>query len=86
MADIRKFLDQAGVSTLWNRITAELENKAYNDSELRGLIKANTDVQVAGEICYISNENVELTGTDTVSIRGTDDSFETDVYTYIIYK
>ena len=43
MADIRKFLDQAGVSTLWNRITAELENKAYNDSELRGLIKANTD-------------------------------------------
>ena len=50
------------------------------------IIKANTDVQVAGEICYISNENVELTGTDTVSIRGTDDSFETDVYTYIIYK
>ena len=43
MADIKKFLDQAGVSTLWNRITAELENKAYNDSELRGLIKANTD-------------------------------------------
>lgn len=43
MADIKKFLDQAGVSTLWNRITAELESKAYNDSELRGLIKANTD-------------------------------------------
>ena len=43
MADIKKFLDQAGVSTLWNRITTELENKAYNDSELRGLIKANTD-------------------------------------------
>ena len=43
MADIKKFLDQAGVSTLWSRITTELENKAYNDSELRGLIKANTD-------------------------------------------
>ena len=43
MADIKKFLDQAGVSTLWSRITTELESKAYNDSELRGLIKANTD-------------------------------------------
>lgn len=43
MADIKKFLDQAGVSTLWNRITTELENKAYNDSELRNLIKTNTD-------------------------------------------
>lgn len=43
MADIKKFLDQAGVSTLWSRITTELENKAYNDSELRNLIKANTD-------------------------------------------
>ena len=43
MADIKKFLDQSGVSTLWSRITTELENKAYNDSELRGLIKANTD-------------------------------------------
>ena len=43
MADIKKFLDQAGVSTLWNRITTELETKAYNDSELRNLIKTNTD-------------------------------------------
>ena len=43
MADIKKFLDQAGVSTLWSRITTELESKAYNDSELRGLIKSNTD-------------------------------------------
>lgn len=43
MADVKKFLDQAGVSTLWNRITTELENKAYNDSELRNLIKTNTD-------------------------------------------
>lgn len=43
MADIKKFLDQAGVSTLWKRITTELEEKAYDDSALRGLIKANTD-------------------------------------------
>ncbi|MBO5523473.1 MAG: hypothetical protein J5986_07335 [Roseburia sp.] len=76
------------------------------------IIKANTDVQVAGDICYVSNENVKLTGNDTVSIRkaygsaaedsetvnestemsevsvsaADDGSFETDVYTYIIYK
>lgn len=59
----------------------------YATEELKVvIIKANNDVQVPGDICYISKENVELTGTDTVSIRGTDDSFETDVYTYIIYK
>lgn len=50
------------------------------------IIKANNDVQVPGDICYISGENVTLTGADSVSIQGTDDSFETDVYTYIIYK
>lgn len=75
------------------------------------IIKANTDVQVPGAICYISNENVKLTGNDTVSIRTAygsaaeretvnestemsetpetaenGGSFETDVYTYIIYK
>lgn len=27
MADIKKFLDQAGVSTLWSRIAEELEAK-----------------------------------------------------------
>lgn len=33
------------------------------------IIRANTDVQVDGEICYVSNQNVMLTGTDRVSIR-----------------
>lgn len=84
------------------------------------IIKANTDVQVDGTICYVSGENVMLTGANSVSIRegyslgetgdmsveeisgtsaantqteeNTDtafepvDSFETDIYTYIIYK
>lgn len=77
------------------------------------IIKANTDVQVAGDICYVSNENVKLTGNNSVSIRTAygngaaenetvndstevpaedtvsaenDGFFETDVYTYIIYK
>lgn len=51
------------------------------------IIKANTDVKVDGKICYVSTENVEVTGKDTVSIgMGDAESFETDVYTYIIYK
>lgn len=66
MADVKKFLDQSGVSTLWTRVAEEvakvdkkatdnataietmqgkidaLEKGTYNDSELRGLISANT--------------------------------------------
>ena len=73
MADIKKFLDQSGVSTLWTRVAEEvkkvddkvtqnsndiashatrieaaeaaieaLEQGAYDDSEVRGLISANT--------------------------------------------
>lgn len=73
MADIKKFLDQAGVSVLWSRISDELEAKqtaidtvktqsdtnksdiatmkgqiaaleenAYDDTEVRGLISTNT--------------------------------------------
>ena len=66
MADIQKFLNQAGVSTLWSRIAEEvgkvdtkvaghetrltaaegkieaLEKGTYDDTEVRGLITANT--------------------------------------------
>lgn len=42
----------------------------YQEQDLKvAIIRANTDVQVEGEICYVSCENVELTGTDSVSIR-----------------
>lgn len=85
------------------------------------IIKANTDVKIDGTICYVSTENVQLTGSDSVSIRdgyqvsgaeesaastetvndtdssenlnvtdepqnAKDGSFETEVYTYIVYK
>lgn len=67
MADIKKFLDQAGVSTLWTAVANEvskvntkadnnatdiislkskvdaLEQGTYDDTEIRGLITANTD-------------------------------------------
>ena len=46
-------------------------------------------VKVDGEILYVSTENVTVTGKDSISIREegrAEESFETDVYTYIIYK
>ena len=66
MADLKKFLDQAGVSTLWGKVAEEvakvdakavenagkittlegkvaaLEAGTYDDTEVRGLITANT--------------------------------------------
>lgn len=33
------------------------------------IIRANTDVRVEGQICYVSTENVRLNGSDSVSIR-----------------
>lgn len=79
MAEIKKFLDQAGVSTLWGRITEELNKKAeasavatntsdiatmkgqiealekgtYDDTEVRGLITANTEAIDAIEADYL---------------------------------
>lgn len=103
--------------------TASREDIYAADDYKVVIIKANTDVHVDGDICYVSSENVKLTGSNSVSIRegydlgmtenvmetesvgGTadvldteieentdtvfeqnDSSFETDVYTYIIYK
>lgn len=111
---------------------AATKQDIYKEEDLKVVvIRANTDVKVEGEICYVSCENVKLTGADSVSIRegyyleqnsakeamdaeamdveneteqlteGTereldtaseqeeivdDGSFETDVYTFIVYK
>ena len=53
------------------KVTGEATKQdIYADTELKVvIIKANTDVKVPGEICYVSAENVSLTGTDSVSIR-----------------
>ena len=94
MADLKKFLDQAGVSTLWGQVAAEvakvqkaaddaaaaagtnataiqghetrlaaaegkieaLEAGTYDDSEVRGLIKGNTDA------IAVLNGDVDTTG------------------------
>lgn len=47
MADIKKFLDQSGVSTLWNQVVAEINAKVaavpeYDDTTVKADIAANT--------------------------------------------
>ena len=47
MADIKKFLDQSGVSTLWNQVVAEINAKVaavpvYDDTKIKADIAANT--------------------------------------------
>lgn len=70
------------------KTTESVEKKeVYGESNLMAvIIRANIDVKVAGEICYVSSENVEVTGKDSVSISGGGNAVETDTYTYIIYK
>lgn len=79
MADVKKFLDQAGVSTLWNRITTELENKAYNDSELRNLIKTNTDAITIlnGDSAVEGSVSKKVAEGIASIIAGADASFDT---------
>lgn len=51
------------------------------------IIQANTDVKVAGKICYVSNQNVTVTAKDTISIKDAENAaLESDVLTYIVYK
>ena len=112
---------------MYHRGPNDSGEEIYSGDDLKAvIIKANRDVKVDGTICYVSTENVKLTGADSVSIRdgyslnsdnvsdendsgGTenvggsteisdtdvnddtayvkdDGAFETDVYTYIIYK
>ena len=133
-----------GIELYQGKVVASLAAGYVYDGEFArvddlkvAIIRANTDVKVDGEICYVSCQNVKLTGTDSVSIRDgyyletgsvtasvdvtgqentgteqlpgteqaemtgetvhTDDteqtetasgdgSFETDVYTFIVYK
>lgn len=46
------------------------KQEIYGEQDLKvAIIRANTDVQVEGEICYVTRENVKLTGADSISIR-----------------
>ena len=51
-------------------VGAATKQDIYSEDDLKvAIIRANTDVKVDGEICYVSCQNVKLTGTDSVSIR-----------------
>ena len=67
MADIRKFLDQAGVSTLWSRISDELEAKQTAINE----VKAQSDTNKT-DISILTNRVVTLESNqyDDSEIRG----------------
>lgn len=64
----------------------------YGEGDLKVvIIKANVNVRVAGDICYVSDENVEVTAKDQVSIREADGTEEpkepkTEKETYIVYQ
>lgn len=46
------------------------KQEIYAEEDLKVvIIKANTDVKIEGTICYVSCDNVSLTGSDSVSIR-----------------
>lgn len=46
------------------------KQEIYAEGDLKVvIIRANTNVKVDGKICYVSCENVKLTGADSVSIR-----------------
>lgn len=121
MADIKKFLDQAGVSTLWSRVAEEvakvdakagknaediaahatrlsnaeakieaLEAGTYDDTELRGLISANTAAHEANAtaiatlngtaetIGSVANTATTVAATKVAEIvAGADASFDT---------
>ena len=121
MADIKKFLDQAGVSTLWSRVAEEvakvdakvaqnakdiashgtrltsaeekiaaLEAGTYDDTELRGLISANTSAHEANAAAIatlngtaetagsVANTATSVAATKVAEIvAGADASFDT---------
>ncbi len=66
----------------------------YSEGDLKVVVlKADTDVQVEGEICYISTQNVKLTGENTASIQADAsdggagrEADGSESYSYIIYK
>ena len=61
-------------------------DEVLKDDECKvAIIKANVDVQVPGTVLYISGEDTEMVGNDTVSIVSADANEEAHL-TYIIYR
>lgn len=65
--------------------SATQEDVLSHDDYKLVVIKANVNVQVNGTIFYVSKQNTEVTGKNTVSITG-EEASEEAALTYIIYK
>ena len=67
MADIKKFLDQAGVGVLWSRITDELENKqtAIDDVKTKAETNAEKITTLEGKV-----DTLEKNAYDDTEVRG----------------
>ena len=67
MADIKKFLDQAGVGVLWSRITDELKGKQTAIDAVKATAEANT-----GKITTLEGkvDNLEKNAYDDTEVRG----------------
>lgn len=66
---------------------ADRDKVLENDDYKVAIVKANTNVVVDGEICFVSTENVEVTGKNTIKIRGNMEAEQTtEVLTYVVFK
>lgn len=67
MADIKKFLDQAGVSTLWSKVAEELAKKQQAITALEGTVGTHgTDIEsMKGDI-----KNLQDNAYDDTEVRG----------------
>lgn len=74
MADIKKFLDQAGVSTLWNKIVAEVEEQVAAEASARAAAMKS------------EAERVNLAIEDLASDIGTIPEGSEDVISYVNKK
>lgn len=77
MADTKKFLDQAGVSVLWNAVAAELAKKAASDTVYT---KAQTDAAIAAAVYDDTTVKADIkANTDAIAILNSDSSVEGSV-------
>lgn len=77
MADTKKFLDQAGVSVLWNAVAAELAKKAASDTVYT---KTETDAAIAAAAYDDSGVKADIkANADAIAVLNGDSSKEGSV-------
>lgn len=76
MADIQKFLDQSGVSTLWSRIAEELNKKATKDAVEDVITMASTAQATADEAKAAVATNATAIQTNATAIQANADAIK----------